>query len=366
MMLNSPVTEFGQFTIMIMAGGTGGHVYPAMAVADYLKDHGWNVVWLCTENGLENRLIEGKPYIKATITMRGVRGKGLLGWLLLPYKLAIAFKQSYHAIHQHKPNVVLGMGGFAAFPGGLMAKVLAKPLIIHEQNSVAGLTNKVLSLISNQTLAAFPSAFSNSATLVGNPVRLDITQQASPESRYNQRSGKLNMLIVGGSLGAAALNEVIPKALAGLSNVSNSQFNVIHQAGEKHIAALLANYKAANVQADAKAFINNMADMYAWADIVICRAGALTVAELACVGVASILVPYPFAVDDHQTSNAKYLSDADAAKLIAQSEFNVEKAIEILRGITREICLDMAIKAKKLAKPNATINVAKICMGAAK
>ena len=366
MMLNSPVTEFGQFTIMIMAGGTGGHVYPAMAVADYLKDHGWNVVWLCTENGLENRLIEGKPYIKATITMRGVRGKGLLGWLLLPYKLAIAFKQSYHAIHQHKPNVVLGMGGFAAFPGGLMAKVLAKPLIIHEQNSVAGLTNKVLSLISNQTLAAFPSAFSNSATLVGNPVRLDITQQASPESRYNQRSGKLNMLIVGGSLGAAALNEVIPKALAGLSNVSNSQFNVIHQAGEKHIAALLANYKAANVQADAKAFINNMADMYAWADIVICRAGALTVAELACVGVASILVPYPFAVDDHQTSNAKYLSDASAAKLIAQSEFNVEKAIEILRGITREICLDMAIKAKKLAKPNATINVAKICMGAAK
>lgn len=371
MMLNSPVTEFGKYTIMIMAGGTGGHVYPAMAVADYLKQHGWNIVWLCTENGLENRLIEGKPYTKATITMRGVRGKGLLGWLMLPYKLAIAFKQSYHAIRQHNPNVVLGMGGFAAFPGGLMAKVLGKPLIIHEQNSVAGLTNKVLSLISNQTLAAFPTAFSNSAVLVGNPVRLDITQQALPESRYNQRSGKLNMLIVGGSLGAAALNEVLPKALANFAINSTAQFNslqfnVVHQAGEKHIAQLQANYKAANVQADARAFIQDMAEMYAWADIVICRAGALTVAELACVGVASILVPFPFAVDDHQTTNARYLSDAGAAKLIAQSEFNVEKATEILRGLTREICLEMAILAKKLAKPDATTSVAKICMDYAK
>ena len=363
MMLNSPVTEFGQFTIMIMAGGTGGHVYPAMAVADYLKEHGWKIVWLCTENGMENRLIEGKQYAKATITMRGVRGKGLLGWLLLPYKLTIAFKQSYKAIRQHQPDVVLGMGGFAAFPGGLMAKVLDKPLIIHEQNSVAGLTNKVLSLFANQTLAAFPSAFSNSAILVGNPVRLDITQQAPPELRYNQREAKLNLLIVGGSLGAAALNEVLPKALA---NLPSAQFNVVHQAGEKHIAQLQTNYKAANVNADARAFIKNMAEMYAWADIVICRAGALTVAELACVGVASILVPFPHAVDDHQTTNAKYLSDAGAAKLIAQSEFNVQKATEILRELTREICLDMAIKAKKLAKPDATTSVAKICMDYAK
>ena len=371
MMLNSPVTEFGQFTIMIMAGGTGGHVYPAMAVADYLKEHGWKIVWLCTENGMENRLIEGKQYAKATITMRGVRGKGLLGWLLLPYKLTIAFKQSYKAIRQHQPDVVLGMGGFAAFPGGLMAKVLDKPLIIHEQNSVAGLTNKVLSLFANQTLAAFPSAFSNSAILVGNPVRLDITQQAPPELRYNQREAKLNLLIVGGSLGAAALNEVLPKALAGFVNGSSAQFNavkfnVVHQAGEKHIAQLQTNYKAANVNADARAFIKNMAEMYAWADIVICRAGALTVAELACVGVASILVPFPHAVDDHQTTNAKYLSDAGAAKLIAQSEFNVQKATEILRELTREICLEMAIKAKKLAKPDATTSVAKICMGYAK
>ncbi len=359
MMLNSPVTQFGKFTIMIMAGGTGGHVYPAMAVADYLKEHGWNVVWLCTEGGMENRMIAGKDYSKATITMRGVRGKGLLGWLLLPFKLAIAFKQSFAAIRQHQPDVVLGMGGFAAFPGGMMAKLLGKPLVIHEQNSIAGLTNKTLSLIADKTLAAFPSAFDDKAMLVGNPVRQDITQLASPQHRYNQRAGKLNLLVVGGSLGAAALNDVLPKALA---NLPSGQFEVVHQAGEKHIAALQANYQAANVQAEAKAFIHNMADMYAWADMVICRAGALTVAELACVGVASILVPFPHAVDDHQTYNAQYLSDAGAAKLIQQTEFDVQKATEMLRSLTREICLDMAIKAKQLAKPEATATVAKICM----
>jgi UDP-N-acetylglucosamine--N-acetylmuramyl-(pentapeptide) pyrophosphoryl-undecaprenol N-acetylglucosamine transferase len=359
MMLATPVTEFGKYTIMIMAGGTGGHVYPAMAVADYLKEHGWKIVWLCTEGGMENRLIEGKNYDKAMMTMRGVRGNGLMGWVLLPIKLATAFKQSVAAIRLHQPNVVLGMGGFAAFPGGLMAKMLGKPLVVHEQNSIAGLTNKTLSLIANRVLAAFPSAFGNKAELVGNPVRSDITQLPAPEQRYGQRSGKLNLLVVGGSLGAQALNDVLPKALA---NLPKDTFNVVHQAGEKHIAALQANYHAASVAADAKAFINNMAEMYAWADVVICRAGALTVAELACVGVASILVPFPHAVDDHQTYNAKYLSDAGAAQLIQQTEFSVQKATEMLRNLTREICLDMAIKAKQLAKPEATQTVAKICM----
>ena len=359
MMLASPVTEFGKYTIMIMAGGTGGHVYPAMAVADYLKEHGWKIVWLCTEGGMENRLIEGKNYDKAMMTMRGVRGKGLLGWALLPVKLAIALRQSFLAIRQHQPDVVLGMGGFAAFPGGLMAKCLGKPLVIHEQNSIAGLSNKTLSLIANRVLAAFPSAFGSKADLVGNPVRANITQLAQPQQRYGARVGKLNLLVVGGSLGAQALNEVLPKALAGLPKET---FDIVHQAGEKHIAALQANYKRAGVAADAKAFINNMAEMYAWADVVICRAGALTVAELACVGVASILVPFPHAVDDHQTYNAQYLSDAGAAQLIQQSEFSVQKATEMLRSLTREICLEMAIKAKQLAKPEATATVAKICM----
>ena len=363
MMFSYPVTQFGSGTLMVMAGGTGGHVYPAMAVADYMKEHGWNIVWLCTEGGMENKLIEGKDYKKAMMTMRGVRGKGLMGWLLLPIKLATAFKQSVTAIRQHQPNVVLGMGGFAAFPGGLMAKLLGKPLVIHEQNSIAGLTNKTLSLFANRVLAAFPSAFGARALLVGNPVRHDITQLASPQQRYSARTGKLKVLVVGGSLGAQALNEVLPKALAALPE---NIFEVVHQAGEKHIAALQANYHAASVAAETKAFIHNMADMYAWADVVICRAGALTVAELACVGVASVLVPFPHAVDDHQTYNAKYLSDAGAAKLIQQSEFSVAKATEILRGLTREICLDMAIKAKQLAKPEATQSVAKICMEVAR
>ena len=363
MMFSSLVTQFGSGTLMIMAGGTGGHVYPAMAGADYMKDHGWNIVWLCTEGGMENKLIAGKHYKTAIMTMRGVRGKGILGWLLLPIKLAIAFKQSVSAIRQHQPNVVLGMGGFAAFPGGLMAKLLNKPLVIHEQNSIAGLTNKSLSLVANQVLAAFPSAFGESAQLVGNPVRYEITQLASPQQRYGARAGKLRLLVVGGSLGAQALNEVLPKALAELPE---NTFEVVHQAGEQHIAALQANYHAASRAAETKAYIHNMADMYAWADVVVCRAGALTVAELACVGVASILVPFPHAVDDHQTYNAQYLSDAGAAKLIQQSEFSVAKATKILHSLTREICLEMAIKAKQLAKPEATQTVAKICMEVAR
>lgn len=363
MMFSSPVTQFGSGTLMIMAGGTGGHVYPAMAVADYMKDHGWNIVWLCTEGGMENKLIEGKGYKKAMMTMRGVRGKGLIGWVLLPIKLATAFKQSFAAIRQHQPNVVLGMGGFAAFPGGLMAKLLGKPLVIHEQNSIAGLTNKALSVVANRVLAAFPSAFGNNAVLVGNPVRHAITQLAAPQQRYAARTSKLRLLVVGGSLGAQALNDVLPKVLAELPE---NTFEVVHQAGEKHIAALQANYHAAFRAAETKAFINNMADMYAWADVVICRAGALTVAELACVGVASVLVPFPHAVDDHQTYNAKYLSDAGAARLIQQSEFSVAKATEILKSLTREICLDMAIKARQLAKAEATATVAKICMEVAR
>ena len=363
MMSSSPITNQAKGTLLVMAGGTGGHVYPAMAVADYLHALGWRIVWLCTEGGMENRLIEDKNYSKTMMTMRGVRGKGLLGWILLPFKLLIAFKQSFSAIRLHKPNVVLGMGGFAAFPGGLMAKLLGKPLVIHEQNSIAGLSNKALSLFANKVLAAFPNALAK-AELVGNPVRREITQCATPETRYTARKGKLKLLVVGGSLGATALNEVLPKALASLPE--NVRFEVIHQAGEKHIDALRANYNAASVAVDARAYIQNMAAIYAWADVVICRAGALTVAELACVGVASVLVPFPHAVDDHQTYNAKYLSDNGAAMLIQQSEFNVAKASEILRNLTREICLEMAVKARALAKLEATETVAKICMELAK
>lgn len=347
-------------TLMVMAGGTGGHVYPAMAVADYLKARGWNIVWLCTEGGMENRLIEAKDYQKAMITMRGVRGKGLLGWLLLPVKLGIALAQSYKAITQYRPNLVLGMGGFAAFPGGVMAWLLRKPLVIHEQNSVAGLTNKTLAHFAKKVLAAFPASFGSNATLVGNPVRADITEILSPELRLDKHTDTLRLLVVGGSLGAQALNEVLPKALAEISLEKRPQ--VVHQAGEKHIAALSENYQAAGVEAEAKAFIQDMAAMYNWADIVVCRAGALTVAEVSAAGVASVLVPFPHAVDDHQTTNAHYLSDAGAAILIPQTEFTVAKVAALLNGLTRKQCLEMAIKARKLGKPEATATVANICM----
>ena len=347
-------------TLMIMAGGTGGHVYPAMAVADALLALGWKIVWLCTEGGMENRLIANKPYQKAMISMRGVRGKGYLGWLLLPFKLLIALSQSAQAMRQHQPDVVLGMGGFAAFPGGLMAKLLGKPLVVHEQNSVAGLTNKVLAPLANKVLAAFPAAFGAKALLLGNPVRADICAIAEPTKRVKGRRGPLRLLVVGGSLGAQALNEVLPLALAQLDKKDRPI--VVHQAGEKHIANLTQRYQQLAVEAEPKAFIEDMAALYAWADLLVCRAGALTVAELSAAGVASLLVPFPHAVDDHQTGNAHYLSDAGAALLIPQAEFTVEKVAALLQGMTREQCLDMAIKARSLGMPEATTKVATICM----
>ncbi len=346
-------------TLMVMAGGTGGHVYPAMAVADALKAQGWGIVWLVTEGGMENRLIEGKGYQKAMITMQGVRGKGLLGWVLLPVKLAKALSQSYRAIRQHQPNVVLGMGGFAAFPGGLMAKLLGKPLVIHEQNSVAGLTNKVMAKLANRVLAAFPNALKN-AQVVGNPVRESITKLAQPATRFKQHTGALRVLVVGGSLGAQALNELIPQAIAAMPEKDRPV--VIHQAGVKHIEALKANYVQHGIEADCRAFIENMDEMYAWADFVICRAGAMTVAELSAVGLASLLVPFPFAVDDHQTTNAAYLANHGAAYLVQQKELTVEKLVNILTTLTREQCLSMANKARALGKPEATVDVAGICM----
>ena len=351
-------------TLMVMAGGTGGHVYPAMAVADYLKAQGWQIVWLATEGGMENRLIAGKDYQVAVIRMRGVRGKGALRWLLLPLQLLIAFAQSFKAVRRYQPNVVLGMGGFAAFPGGLMASLLDRPLIIHEQNSIAGLTNRSLAYLADRVLAAFPSAFGERAQLVGNPVRADITALPEPAQRLQNRSGPIRLLVVGGSLGAQVLNEVIPQALAQLPVETRPQ--VVHQAGVKHIEALQANYKAAGVEADTRPFIEDMAAMYEWSDLVICRAGALTIAELSAVGVASVLVPFPHAVDDHQTHNAAYLADAGAAVLMPQPELTVPALLKVLAGMTREKLLDMAQKARALGKPEATSTVAGICAGVAR
>lgn len=346
-------------TLMIMAGGTGGHVMPAMAVADVLQEKGWHIVWLATENGMENRLIAGKGYDIARIRMSGVRGKGLLRWLRLPVQLVLACAQSMSAMRKHHPDVVLGMGGFAAFPGGLMAWLLRRPLLIHEQNSVAGLTNRMLSRFAKRVLAAFPSAFGDRATLVGNPVRPEIASLPAPAQRLAGRTGPLRLLVIGGSLGAQVLNDDVPQALALLPK--NSRPQVVHQAGTKHIAALQENYRKAGVSAETRDFIDDMAAMYGWCDLVICRAGALTVAELSAAGVASVLVPFPHAVDDHQTGNARYLSDCGAALLLPQTELTPQRLAQSITSFTRESLLAMATAARTLGRPEASQIVANIC-----
>ncbi len=346
-------------TLMIMAGGTGGHVYPAMAVADHLHAQGWKIVWLATEGGMENRLIAGKPYEVAMIRMRGIRGKGVVRKLAAPLQVLLACWQGWRAMHRQRPDVVLGMGGFAAFPGGLVAWLTRRPLVIHEQNSIAGLTNRVLSQFASRVLAAFPSAFGKQAMLAGNPVRADITSIAEPPARFAGRTGALRVLVVGGSLGAQALNETVPQALALLPESVRPQ--VIHQSGERHLAELETCYRRAGVHAETRAFINDMADMYSWADLVICRAGALTIAELAAAGVASVLVPFPHAVDDHQTHNARYLAENGAAWLIQQKNLSPQGLASLIGDMTREKLLGMAVRARALGKPEATATVAGVC-----
>lgn len=345
-------------TLMVMAGGTGGHVYPAMAVADHLQAQGWRIVWLATEEGMENRLIAGKPYLVEVIRMRGVRGKGWMHILATPGLMVQACWQSWRAMRHQRPHVVLGMGGFAAFPGGLVAALTRRPLVIHEQNSIAGLTNRVLAKFAKRVLIACPGALGGRAELVGNPVRADIAALAPPEARFTGRHGPLRLLVVGGSLGAQALNETVPQALALLP--ADKRPAIIHQAGASHLFALRDNYRHAGVAGHTLAYLDDMAAMYAWADLVICRAGALTIAELAAAGVASILVPFPQAVDDHQTHNARYLAEHGAALLLPQSALTAQGLADLLAGLSREQLLVMAQRARELARPEATAAVAAV------
>ena len=349
---------------MIMAGGTGGHIYPAISVADYLREQGWQIVWLGSRAGMEARIVPPKGYVMAWIRFSGLRGKGLLRALMLPVNLLIACVQSASAIFTHRPDVVLGMGGYVAFPGGLMAALLRRPLVIHEQNSVAGLTNRVLAHIAEQVLMTFPNAFknktlSNKAQWVGNPTRGDICGLAAPEARYGSREGALNVVVMGGSQGAAVMNDTVPRALALLPVAARPR--VTHQSGAAHIDSVRTAYAAAAVDAEILPFFDDMAARYATADLVICRAGALTVAELAAAGVASLLVPYPYAVDDHQTGNARHLAEAGAAMLIQQKDLSAKSLADLLTSLTREQLLDMAMKARALARPDAAQRVADIC-----
>ncbi|MFZ3041721.1 MAG: undecaprenyldiphospho-muramoylpentapeptide beta-N-acetylglucosaminyltransferase [Thiobacillus sp.] len=355
-------------TLMVMAGGTGGHVYPALAVADALRARGWDVFWLGTKNGLEARVVPAAGIDMVWVSMGGVRGKGLLKKLLLPAMLLVAFGQSLAAILQRRPDVVLGMGGYTAFPGGMMASLLNKPLVVHEQNSVGGLTNRVLACLADRVLTAFPRAFRGekdkpipcrrvATEWVGNPVRADITAIMAAERAA--RTGPLRLLVVGGSLGARALNERVPQALALLPADRRPQ--VVHQSGRLHLDALRANYAAAGVEAEVRDYIEDMAAAWRDCDFAICRAGAMTVAELACAGVPAVLVPFPSAVDDHQTGNAEFLADAGAAWLIQQKDLSAEKLAALIGGLDRATLGAMSDRAMKLARPDATQRVADIC-----
>lgn len=346
-------------TILIMAGGTGGHIYPGLAVADALRAQGWNVVWLGAPKSMEAELVPKHGYSVAWVNFSGVRGKGVMRLLTLPFTLLRALGQSADAIFRHRPDVVLGMGGYITMPGGLMAAILRCPLVIHEQNSIAGMSNKVLAKLSTRVLSGFPDVL-KATTWCGNPVRADIAAVAEPQARFTNRSGKLNVLVVGGSLGAQALNEALPKALALMSEAERP--NVLHQTGKKHFETVQKLYEQAGMNADIRAFLDDMANQYANADVVICRAGALTIAELAAAGVASVLVPFPYAVDDHQTYNARFLSEQGAAVLLPQTELNAEKLAQLLREMTREKLLAMAQAARSLAKPDATQQVVRVCV----
>ncbi|HEY7675232.1 MAG TPA: undecaprenyldiphospho-muramoylpentapeptide beta-N-acetylglucosaminyltransferase [Burkholderiales bacterium] len=347
-------------TIMIMAGGTGGHVFPGLAVADFLRDAGWRVVWLGSKSGMEGTLVPERGYDMASVNFSGLRGKGLVAALLLPLKLLLAFWQSAGAIFAQRPDVVLGMGGYMSFPGGMMAALLGRPLVIHEQNSIPGLANRVLAGVADRVLCAFPGALKH-AVPTGNPVRPEIAKVAAPEERYAGRSGPLRVLVIGGSLGAKALNDTVPLALALLPAARRPQ--VTHQSGPRDLQPLQEAYAAAGVQARTLAFIENMAAVYSDADLVVCRAGASTLAEIAVVGVASILVPYPHAVDDHQTTNARFLADAGAAVLLPQKELNPKGLAELLGRLDRQRLCDMARRARSLGRPEATEAVAMICAG---
>jgi UDP-N-acetylglucosamine--N-acetylmuramyl-(pentapeptide) pyrophosphoryl-undecaprenol N-acetylglucosamine transferase len=347
-------------TILIMAGGTGGHVFPGLAVADELRGRGWNVVWMGARGGLEARLVPAHGYPVEWIRAAALRGKGFAAKLLLPFNLLVGFWQSARAIFRVRPDVILGMGGYVAFPGGMMASLLARPLAVHEQNAIAGLVNRVLAGVADKSMVAFPGALKN-AEWTGNPVRADIAAIAEPAARYAGRAGPLRLLVVGGSLGAQALNDAVPKAL-GLMPAAERP-SVTHQTGEKHLDSVRRNYAAANVEGKLVAFIDDMAGSYAEADLVICRAGAMTVAELAAGGMASVLVPFPYAVDDHQTANARFLADQGAAILLSQKGLDAAALAALIRSLDRPALLGMAQAARSLGKPEAARVVADRCAG---
>ncbi|HSV51050.1 MAG TPA: undecaprenyldiphospho-muramoylpentapeptide beta-N-acetylglucosaminyltransferase [Burkholderiaceae bacterium] len=353
---------------LIMAGGTGGHIFPGLAVAQALRERGWRVHWLGGRGtpanpSMESQLVPPRGFAFEAIDFAGVRGKGPVTLALLPLRLLKAFWQSLQTVRRVKPDVVVGLGGYVSFPGGMMGVLLGKPLVLHEQNSVAGMANRVLAGIADRIFSAFPDALKK-ARWVGNPLRAAFLQQLDPQSRFAGRSGPLKLLVVGGSLGAQALNEVVPKALALIP--SGQRPKVLHQSGAKQIDALRANYTAAGVLAELTPFIEDTAQAFAEADVIVCRAGASTVTEIAAVGAAAIFVPFPAAVDDHQTTNAKFLVNANAGWLLPQGELTPQHLAQMLQRMERPALLACAQRAKAMQKIGATTEVVAACEELAK
>jgi UDP-N-acetylglucosamine--N-acetylmuramyl-(pentapeptide) pyrophosphoryl-undecaprenol N-acetylglucosamine transferase len=343
---------------LVMAGGTGGHIFPGLAVAEALRERGWRVHWLGSPGSMESRLVPPRGFALETIDFGGVRGKGIKTLILLPMRLLKAFWQALQVVRRVQPDVLVGLGGYITFPGGMMGTLLGKPMVLHEQNSVAGMANKVLSGIADRVFTAFPGVIAK-AEWVGNPLRAEFLRQAEPAQRFAGRSGPLRLLVVGGSLGAKALNDTVPQALALMP--ADQRPTVLHQSGEKQIEALRANYAAAGVDAELTPFIEDTAQAFADADLIVCRAGASTVTEIAAVGAAAMLVPFPFAVDDHQTTNAGFLVQAGGAWLVPQTELTPAALAERLQTITREQLNEMAQKAKLMQKTEAVQAMVAAC-----
>ncbi len=351
-------------TIMIMAGGTGGHVYPALAVARALEARAQQVVWLGTRRGLEARVVPQAGIDIEWVSVSGLRRKGMLALLLAPMQLCLALAQSLGVILRRRPSAVLGMGGFVSGPGGVASWLARRPLVIHEQNAVAGLTNRLLARLARVVLQAFPGSFNSRipAETVGNPVREDITTVAPPAARYGSHEGPMRLLVLGGSQGALTLNRIVPAAIALLSAARRPV--VRHQCGSLTRDAARAAYAEHGVEVELEPFIDDMAAAYAWADLVVCRAGALTVAELCAVGLPAVFVPYPAAVDDHQTANARGLVAAEAAVIIPESELTPAGLAETLTGwlSSRAELAARAERAHALAKPNAVARITERCL----
>jgi UDP-N-acetylglucosamine--N-acetylmuramyl-(pentapeptide) pyrophosphoryl-undecaprenol N-acetylglucosamine transferase len=350
-----------QGTIMIMAGGTGGHVIPALTVAQRLQEAGFATIWLGTRAGIEARLVPAAGIDIEWIPVTGLRDKGRLALLLAPFRLLRAAWHANGAFRRHRPHAVLGMGGFASGPGGLVAWLRRTPLVVHEQNSIAGMTNRILARLTQHVLAAFPSAFDSKpgVEIVGNPVRDELGKLPAPDVRFAGREGPLRVLVIGGSQGARSLNTMVPVALAGFA----SEITVRHQCGREEVAGIEKRYADNNIPVSVEPFIDDMAAAYGWADIAICRAGAMTVFELAAAGLGSILVPYPHAVDDHQTSNAAYLVNASAAEILQERDFEPASLAKMFERLARrDVLQEMAMNARRQAMPGATDAVAERCM----